>query len=418
MVIVVTIDAPSSAEVGTSFKVSGTVRDDGEFLSGAAVSIYVNNNYVTGATTDINGYYSKNINISEIGVYTLKATAVGASASRSIIIYYIPYVSSVTIDAPSSVQTGQSFTVSGQVKDQYGYGYGGVTVKLYRNTSLFASIFADSNGYYSRTTSISMAGTYTLKAVADSKQATRSITVTTPKPPPGPFTSIMDFVVPASLPAGATVTVSVLVKNTGGVAGRLEVYIDGNPREPDELDDTVGTGTTPSDIQPGASMWLDITFSSMFNMPDWNYILTARNYEGTSQISKTISLSTAPPVGIPTTLTISAPDKVGLGETFNIIGQLTRNDTGVAIPNANISVSYNGTPLGSKDTDMQGVYTIPASIPTAGTYTLKAAFAGTPGYAASTSIAGTIVAATHLEAVIKIAVPAVTGLALIIYGLR
>jgi len=172
--------------VGTSFKVSGYVRDDGQPLSGVVVSIYVNGSYVTSATTDVNGYYSANIWISTIGSHTLKASALGVSASRTILITYVPYVFSVSISAPSSVEAGQSFTVSGYVKDQYGYGYGGVTVKLYRNDSLFASVFTDSSGYYSKSTSISTAGTYTLKAVADSKQATRSITVTAPPPPPPP----------------------------------------------------------------------------------------------------------------------------------------------------------------------------------------------------------------------------------------
>ncbi|GAH18823.1 unnamed protein product, partial [marine sediment metagenome] len=116
-------------------------------------------------------------------------------------------------------------------------------------------------------------------------------------------------------------------------------------------------------------------------------------------------------VGIPTTLTIFAPDEVGPGETFNIFGQLTRDDTGVAIPAMSIIVSYNGNPLGSVLTDMQGVYTIPASIPDPGTYTLRADFARTPEYAASRSTADTIVAATPLEAALKIAGPAVTGLA-------
>jgi len=333
-------------------------------------------------------------------------------------------------------------------------------------------------------------------------------------PEPGPFTSVIDFVVPASLPAGSTVSVRVLAKNTGGTAGRLDVYIDGNPGEEDD-DITVATGSTMS-VQPGASVWFDITFSSSFNMPDWDYLLTARNYDQTSSISKTITLGAAPPVGIPTTtsirapgmvaagekftvygaltetntgliipdqpinvsyngkslgsgytnyagtywidvsipeagtwtlkaefpgtpkyeasqisktitveaavgipttLTISAPGEVGPGETFNILGQLTRDDTGVAIPNMSISVSYNGKSIGSVLTDMQGVYTIPASIPDPGTYTLRADYEGTEGYAASTSVADTTVTATPLEAAIAIAGSAVAGLALIIYGL-
>ncbi|GAH57772.1 unnamed protein product, partial [marine sediment metagenome] len=123
------------------------------------------------------------------------------------------------------------------------------------------------------------------------------------------------------------------------------------------------------------------------------------------------------PVGIPTTTTISAPETVGPGETFNIIGQLTRKDTGVAIPNMSINVSYNGKPLGSVLTDMQGVYTIPASIPTPGTYTLRAEFLGTAEYAASKSQADTMVT-TPLMTAIKITGSIATGLALTMYGLR
>ncbi|GAI01755.1 unnamed protein product, partial [marine sediment metagenome] len=106
-----------------------------------------------------------------------------------------------------------------------------------------------------------------------------TITITAEAPPQEVFTSIIDFVVPDYLPAGSTVSVSALAKNTGGRAGRLNVYIDGNPRYPDETDDTVGGRSTPTDIQPGASVWLDIT---CLNMPNWNYILTARNYDSTS----------------------------------------------------------------------------------------------------------------------------------------
>ena len=92
-----------------------------------------------------------------------------------------------------------------------------------------------------------------------------------------------------------------------------------------------------------------------------------------SSATRTITVLTAE---VETTLTITAPASVSQGDLFNIYGQITRNDTGAAIPNVSISVSYNGTPLGSKLTDMQGIYTLPASIPTAGTFTLRASFAG------------------------------------------
>ena len=204
--------------MGTSFSVYGYVRENGDKMVGVTVNIYVDGSFVTSTTTDSNGYYSRNIYISTLGSHTLKATSIGASASRSIYVTYTPRVDSVTISAPSSVEAGQSFTVSGYVKDQYGYGYGGVTVKLYRNDSLFASVFTDSSGYYSKSTSISTAGTYTLKAVADSKQATRSITVTAPPPPPPPPPELAATLSASPASGLAPLAVTFTIGISGGVS--------------------------------------------------------------------------------------------------------------------------------------------------------------------------------------------------------
>ncbi len=104
------------------------------------------------------------------------------------------------------------------------------------------------------------------------------------------FNTIIDFVVPDSLPEGSDVTVSVLLKNTGGTSGYLFCVIDGNPNNPDDYI-TVDTGTTsPTSVAPGDSMWIDIYFR-YDKMPNWNFNLTARNYEGTSYINKTITLA-------------------------------------------------------------------------------------------------------------------------------
>ena len=186
----ISIYAPSSAEVGISFQVYGYVRENGERMVGVAVNIYVDGSLVTSTTTDSNGYYSRNIYISTLGSHTLKATSIGASMSRSIYVTYTPSVFSVTISAPSSVNAGVTFTVSGVVKDQYGYGMGGLTVNLYKGDAWFGSRFTASDGSYSASTSIASAGTYTLKATCTfggvTKQATRSIEAVAVPPPPVP----------------------------------------------------------------------------------------------------------------------------------------------------------------------------------------------------------------------------------------
>jgi len=123
------------------------------------------------------------------------------------------------------------------------------------------------------------------------------------------------------------------------------------------------------------------------------------------------------PVGISTTTTLSAPGKIGVNEKFNISGILYETESGIPIPTQPINHSYNGRSLGGSTTGGDGDYLKEVSIPESGTWTLKSDFPGTPGYAVSTSVADTMVAASPLEAALKIAAPAATGLALIIYSL-
>jgi len=452
-------------------------------------------------------------------------------------------VTVVTISAPSSAEVSEWFNISGIVYDSAtGYPTPGAIADLYYNGYSLGSATTGVDGDYLATVRINVAGNFQLKAISlGVSSPTKTITIAAP--PPGPFTSVMDFVVPSSLPEGSTVTVRVLAKNTGGTAGRLDVYIDGNPRDPDETDDTVGAGSAMS-VQPSASVWLDIT---CFNMPDWDYILTARNYEGTSQISKTISLGVAPPpvaghigivkyliegmagwenletypykakvgdeihlavgwindgssavvgnvyaqfkspkfysypldavlnqdrsanpgsgwyvqfapftlnesgtwefygqlklegtivdfkkftfaveeapVGIPTTTTLSVPDKAGVNEKFYISGILYETESGIPIPSQPINHSYYDAihepkSLGSSTTGVDGDYLKEVSIPESNVWTIKSEFPGTPGYAASRSVAEAIVAASPLEAVITIAGSAAVGIALTMYSLR
>ena len=79
---------------------------------------------------------------------------------------------------------------------------------------------------------------------------------------------------------------------------------------------------------------------------------------------------------VATSLTISAPASVVQGQSFNISGILVRNDTGFPIPNEEISINYNGSPIGTGTTGVDGDYLITGSIPSVGIFTLTANFAG------------------------------------------
>jgi len=123
-----------------------------------------------------------------------------------------------------------------------------------------------------------------------------------------------------------------------------------------------------------------------------------------------------PAVGIPTTLTLSVPDRTGVNENFNISGILNETDTGIPIPNQPINHSYNGRSLGSSTTGVDGGYLKVVSVPEAGVWTLKSDFPGTEGLQASRSQAGTVVSATPIANALLIAGPIVTGIALVAYG--
>ncbi len=123
-------------------------------------------------------------------------------------------------------------------------------------------------------------------------------------------------------------------------------------------------------------------------------------------------------VGIPTTLTLSAPSKAGVGEKFNISGILYETESSTPIPNQTINHSYNGKTLGSSTTGADGTYLKEVSIPESGIWTIKSKFPGTETLGASNSEAEVIVSATLTDTLIKIAVPAAIVIALTIYILK
>ena len=91
-----------------------------------------------------------------------------------------------------------------------------------------------------------------------------------------------------------------------------------------------------------------------------------------------------------TFMSISAPGSVAQGTPFPISGRLTFMEGGVeyGLGGRTIALSRNGTSLGSVTTDGSGNYSKSVTINTSGTFTLKAAFAGASGLAASSASMG------------------------------
>jgi hypothetical protein len=95
-------------------------------------------------------------------------------------------------------------------------------------------------------------------------------------------------------------------------------------------------------------------------------------------------------VAFPTRISISAPDTVFPNQSFTISGKLEhQSDDGVWSPLAGKTVSlfYNGTKITDVTTASDGSYSASARIPTSGTYTLKASYAG-EGFATAVALFG------------------------------
>ena len=91
-----------------------------------------------------------------------------------------------------------------------------------------------------------------------------------------------------------------------------------------------------------------------------------------------------------TYLNINAAGLVDQGSPFPISGRLTFMEGGVeyGLGGRSIALSYNGTSLGSATTDGSGNYSKSVTINSSGSFTLRAAFAGGSGLAASSASMG------------------------------
>lgn len=95
--------------------------------------------------------------------------------------------------------------------------------------------------------------------------------------------------------------------------------------------------------------------------------------------SGTVSGDVVGKVAYQTSITIEAPDKVARGTPFTVSGALrcrSAPDTWSPLPYKTVSIYYNGNKLADARTGSDGGYSVQVSIPTTGTFTLKAVYAG------------------------------------------
>jgi hypothetical protein len=115
-------------------------------------------------------------------------------------------------------------------------------------------------------------------------------------------------------------------------------------------------------------------------------------------------------VAYPTRISISAPDQVAPGQAFTVSGKLEYQSSPTAwagLAGRTVSLYYNGNKIADVTTASDGSYSKSTSIPTTGTYTLKASYAG-EGFAAAAAFLGLTVS-PETKSALSFALPIITG---------
>jgi hypothetical protein len=231
----------------------------------------------------------------------------------------------------------------------------------------------------------------------NSVQATKGITVL--------GVTLQNFTVSPAAPwtAGQTITL------------RVQSVQDSTPRVGKKIQFTImdmDTGewavlveaTTGSDGYAQASAAIPWTVGSSV-IPCGNIYLRAYDVE-----AGVYSPAKPGAVAYPTRISISAPDQVAPGQTFTISGKLEYQSSPTAwagLAARTVSLYYNGNKIADVTTASDGSYSKSASIPTSGTYTLKASYAG-EGFAAAAAFLGLTVS-PETKAALSFALPLITG---------
>lgn len=144
-------------------------------VANKAIRFYANGTLIGTAMTDAKGHATEDYKFDEAGTYSCHAEFTGdakyeGSTSNTVTVTVaVPvYPTRLSISAPSSVAVDEVFTISGKLeyqKDTAWYPLAGRIVSLYYDSSIIGSVTTGSDGSYSKSTSISAPGTYTLKAV-------------------------------------------------------------------------------------------------------------------------------------------------------------------------------------------------------------------------------------------------------------
>ena len=231
---------------------------------------------------------------------------------------------------------------------------------------------------------------------------------------PALFT-IVSITCPGSAQKGTSVSIPFTVRNDGGI-GRC--YIRAVRTDTAAI---IATGTSPTNIRRGQTWSDSLSFTMPADAPDDGLpvaVQSSHNNFASIDSTQTCTIGTQ----VATTITITGPAQVEVGEQVTHSGTLTRNDTAAGVPNETVTLYRRlgagpDEQVGTSPTDTAGGWTVTSIAPDiTGTWAYTVNFPGSPGLQASAAEMGVTVGPKAITAEnVVLAAAIIVGAALLIW---
>ena len=366
----------SSVTVGSSVSLTGTVTDQhGVGISGLTVTFKHGSTTIGTATTDGSGVATKSWATDTVGALSITASCSGVTSSAQTL-NVVKHSSALSSSAsPTSAYIGDTVTLSGTLKID-DVGTSGLSVKIYKDSSLLDTVTTGTGGAFSKSTSFSSNGAHTLYAVYEGSSVNESATGSTYNITVSKIPTSLSITVPQLVYSDTFSITGVLTDNNSSPLGSESVKLYMETGGSTTLE---ATGTTNSDGE--------VTFSRQAptTITEYKFWLV---YEGDSTYVNVNSSEETRTVGKETSvLTITAPlnnASYTVGDSVTVSGTLLSND-GEAMASKSVLVKESSTTLATLTTDSNGAFTGSLSSLASGSHTLSVEFAGDTYY---TSVTG------------------------------
>ena len=387
-----TVDPITDAKVGKEVPVTGKVTDEqGNPVAGAPVNVTVDGKTYTG-TTDEDGNYNIPVTPTKAGSLPVNvnvgATNQTKAAKANTTAKVTKQDPTVTVNPINGAEAGKSVPVTGSVTDEEGKPVANAPVNVTVDGKTYTGT-TDKDGKFSIPVTPTKSGTLPVNvnvgATNNTNAAKANTTAKVTKQDP---TVTVDPVTGAEVGKSVPVTGSV-TDEEGKPVANAPVTV--------KVGDKTYNGTTDKD----GKFSIPVTPTTAGDNPV-TVTVPATNTTNAKTVKDSITVSK-----VATTLTVSAPKTVTVGDKYTINGTLKGADN-KAIANAKVSINVDGKVL-SATTNSAGIFNVTSTAADVGKEEVTAVFAGDAKYDAS-NVANATVTVNKLGT--KTTVAKVTGKAL------